>query len=87
MVRALRYYPRGRQAVNWIAAYVQTGKSQLDAEVELLRALDRRSYYLFDTQGSNIGSIDPHDGVGYFSFSIPHKDDLRISTFEEELSV
>jgi hypothetical protein len=44
-------------------------------------------HILFDTHGPNIGPIDPHHGVGYFSFSIPHEDDLRISTFEEELSV
>jgi hypothetical protein len=62
---------------------VLADKSQLNAEVELLTALNQRS--LFDPHGPNIGSIDPHDGVGYFSFSIPHEDHLRISTFEEEL--
>jgi hypothetical protein len=66
---------------------VLTDKSQLNAEVELLKALSPKSHELFDARGPNVGPIDPHDGVGYFSFSIPHEDDLRISTFEEELGV
>ena len=52
-----------------------------------LQVKGNRCEMLFNTHGPDIGPIDPHDGVGYFSFSIPHEDDLRISTFEEELSV
>jgi integrase len=53
---------------------VLTDKSQLNAEVELLQALYQRSHWLFDTHGPNIGPIDPHDAVGYFSLSIPHEE-------------
>jgi len=38
---------------------VLTDKSKINSEVELLKALNQRSLYLFDTHGPNIGPIDP----------------------------